>query len=389
MPEQTMKPVTDIEDSLKDARMNDGLPDGFVTEAHLWDEILRKEVFTMPFLIFPLIYEVHGQYYPKDTTIVPFGTEYSVERVQTKDISSIRADTSFWITVWLYHFECEIGTDPEIEHRTFEYDTQAALACSKNQLVKDPKSLTFPYSAILFLKPGIRKPDRLTCRIQLSTYTADASSQTSSRTDTANRTYEDKTAVAPHTDTKYVDYEVAAVKVQSYTIQQIRERQLYILIPFTPLRFRPMLKKIREEKYDVESAKLKLTNYFQEIIIILNKAVAEGYLNENNRKDILSLLRKAMIRVFYKNDELLSEVIRMTTPLLELPSEIIARIEAEKDAEKDAEIKELTAIKDAEIKELTTIKDAEIKELTAQILELQAQNKRLTRKSRWKSIFFS
>ncbi len=55
----------------------------------------------------------------------------------------------------------------------------------------------------------------------------------------------------------FVDYEVASVKVQSYTIQQIRELQLYILIPFTPLRSRPVPKKIREEKYDVESAKLR------------------------------------------------------------------------------------------------------------------------------------
>ncbi|MCD8016005.1 MAG: hypothetical protein LUG99_23175 [Lachnospiraceae bacterium] len=47
----------------------------------------------------------------------------------------------------------------------------------------------------------------------------------------------------------------------------------------------------------------------------------------------------------------------MTTPLLELPSEAIARLEAE-NVQLNAEIKELTANKNAEIKELT-------KELTA------------------------
>lgn len=387
-----MKPVTNMEDSLKDARANDGLPEGFVTEAHLWDEILRREVFAMPFLIFPVIYEVHGQYYPRETAIIPFGTEYSVERVQTKDISSIRADTTFWITTWLYHFECEIGTDPEIEHRTFEYDTQAALACSKsqNQMAKDQKSLSFPYSAILFLKPGIRKPDHLTCRIELPGYAAGIGSQP----DKASRPHQDETTAVSHADMKYVDYEVAALKVQSYSMQQISERHLYILIPFTPLRFRPVLKRIQEQKCSMESAKLKLTNYFQEIIIILNEAVAEGYLSENNRKDILSLLRKAMIRVFYKNDDLLSEVIRMTTPLLELPSEAIARLETQ-NAQLDAEISRKAAEINHKVAELShkdaeiSHKDAEIKELTAQLLELKEQNKRLAKKHWWRTLFFS
>ncbi|MCC8104789.1 MAG: hypothetical protein LIO99_02005 [Clostridiales bacterium] len=144
----------------------------------------------------------------------------------------------------------------------------------------------------------------------------------------------------------------------------------HILIPFTPLRFRPLLEKIEDQNYDIGSAKLELTNYFHEIILVLAEAVEEDYLSEANRKDILALLRKGMIRVFHKNNELLQEVIHMTAPILELERETIARLQATV-KEKDMEIKALTAHRDAEIEALTANKDAEIEALTAKIFELE------------------
>jgi cell shape-determining protein MreC len=54
-------------------------------------------------------------------------------------------------------------------------------------------------------------------------------------------------------------------------------------------------------------------------------------------KAILSLLNKSMIRVFYKNTELLEEVITMTEPILELEFEKVERLEKEL-AEKENEL---------------------------------------------------
>ncbi|MCC8051292.1 MAG: DUF3987 domain-containing protein [Clostridiales bacterium] len=363
-------------DSLEAEKTNNGLPHGILTEAHLWDEILKKEIFEMPFLILPVIYKIHGQSYPKETSIVPFGTEYSVERAPTRDISSIRSDTTFWIASQLYHFECEIGSDPEIVHRVFEYDTQSALSCSKNKQLQDSKTLHYPYSAVLFLKPRIKQPDHLTCQIHLPAY----STKDPCKTSCNNYKTQNNTTM------KTITYNVGSLKVQSYTIQQIAKEKLFILIPFTPLRFRPLLEKIEHQNYDIGSAKSELTNYFHEIILVLAEAVEEDYLSEANRKDILALLRKGMIRVFHKNNELLQEVIHMTAPILELERETIARLQAtvkEKETtileleretiarlqatvkEKDMEIKALTAHRDAEIEALTANKDAEIEALTA------------------------
>lgn len=67
----------------------------------------------------------------------------------------------------------------------------------------------------------------------------------------------------------------------------------------------------------------------QNRILILEQEVEEGYLTENKRKAILSLLSKSMIRVCYKDEKLLKEVLRLTEPILELEFEKVERLERE------------------------------------------------------------
>ncbi|MCD7954515.1 MAG: hypothetical protein LUG93_01905 [Lachnospiraceae bacterium] len=132
---------------------------------------------------------------------------------------------------------------------------------------------------------------------------------------------------------KSIDYAVPAIKVQSYTLQEIREKQLLLLIPFTPIRFRKRMTKNtrKEQNYDLDSAKLELTNFFHEIIMVLDEATLAGAICEVDRKDILALLRKAMIRVFHKDLFLLEVINHMTAPVLELERETIVRLQKEID----------------------------------------------------------
>lgn len=309
----------------KPHKKNEGLPKGISTEAQLWDEIFKKEVLEMPFLLLPLIYEIHGKSYPGGTKITPVGTEYSVERVITKDISSIRSDSTVWIDSQIFHFECEIGSHPKITRRVFEYDTQAALVYAESNTKEIPYRLRFPYSMVLFLEPDSGISDRLSCELILPVYSPDKLN-------------------SEKTKTTRVEYAVPALKVQDYSLQELREKRLLMLIPFTPIRFRTMLKKQKQmetngEIFDLDNAKLKLTNFFHEIILILNEAVETEYICEVDRKDLLVLLRKAMIRVFRENEFLLEVVNHMTAPILELDREIIARQKKEL-TEKDEAIAE-------------------------------------------------
>ena len=107
---------------------NNGLPEEISTETQLWDLIIKKATYSSPKLLFPLIYEIYGKKYPEDSSVVPLSTEYSVERSDTKEISTIKADLTFCVNESdIYHFECEITYNGMITIRMFEYDVHASL----------------------------------------------------------------------------------------------------------------------------------------------------------------------------------------------------------------------------------------------------------------------
>lgn len=231
------------------------IPKQLATESQLWDEILKKEIYLMPEQIFPLIKEIYGISYPPNTPIQPIATEYSIERSDTKEITSLRADITLNINAHdIYHFECE----------------------SK-----------FPFSAVLFLQDNKNIPDTLFCKIHFQ-------------------------------NGSILDYAVPAVKVQNYSLSEIKEKHLNLLIPFLPLRFQKFFRSPkRKQNFSIE----RLTSFYQQIILILEEEVTNHYISENNRNVIINLLHKSFIHVFFKDKKLLKEVIAMTAPVLELEIE--------------------------------------------------------------------
>ncbi len=273
-----------LSEFLNELRNTNGLPEHISTEAQLWDEIMKKIAYSAPELLFPLIHEVHGRAYPKGTTISPLATEYSVQRSDTKQISSIRADITVLIGgVDIYHFECEIKNNKSMIIRMFEYDMHIALSYTNSTNSSIPE-LNFPHSAVLYLGDNGNIPEHIACRINLP-------------------------------DGGSFLYNVPTVKVQSYSLEDIRQKHLSVLIPFLPIRLRKDIKKNNNTRET-------LTSFYDEIILILRDEVVSGYLSETNCKTIISLLGKAFIRVTYHNPELLEEVVRMTEPLLVLEYEI-------------------------------------------------------------------
>jgi len=284
---------SDIEELIR----KNGLPDEISTEAQLWDLIIKKITYTSPQLLFPLIYEIYGKKYPADSKIVPLSTEYSVERSDTKEISTIKADLTFCVNdTDIYHFECEITYHGLITIRMFEYDVHAALNYRTDP--NDSKLiLQFPRSAVLFLQGTKRIPAYLTCQIIFQ-------------------------------DGSIHEYKVPTVKVQSYTLSEIKEKHLCLLIPFLPIRFRrhiPSDRKItssgspdtqQQFQKSVQKSKEELTSFFQETIIVLEDEVAAGFLSEMEKNLILELLQKSMLRISYRNKQLCQEVYDMTEPVL-------------------------------------------------------------------------
>lgn len=317
----------EIEEIIK----KEGLPDEISTEAQLWDLILKKATYNSPSLLFPLIYEVYKKKYPKNSTITPLSTEYSVERADTKEISTIKADLTFQVNNQdIYHFECEITYNGLMTIRMFEYDIHAALTFRKDS--KTSKLiLEFPKSAVLFLQGNNKIPKYLTCSIKFQ-------------------------------DESTHEYRVPTIKVQSYSLEEIKEKHLCLLIPFLPIRFRhkiPSDHQVRSanspEKRQallksVEKSKEELTSFFEETILILEDEVANGHLTDSEKELILELLQKSMLRISYRNKNLCQEVYDMTEPILKLRSDKYWEAVHERDAlkkaceQKDAELAEYKRI---------------------------------------------
>lgn len=324
--------VCDLHPIIEEIRASEGLPESLSTEAQLWDEIMKKETFLMPEQLFPLIKEVHGREYPRTASIKPLATEYSVERMDTKEISSVRADITVLVEEKdIYHFECEMQKDGTMVIRMFEYDIHIAISYAEENNGK--YTIRFPHSAVLYLQNKESMSDSLSCPV----------------------IFQDGTT---H------EYQIPVIKVQAYSLEEIHQKHLCVLIPFLPLRFRKFLplsgKKI---------PKGQLTDFYQQIILILEQEVADGYLTENNRKAIISLLSKSMIRVFYKEESLLEEVITLTEPILELEFEKIEKLKrtlaaAREEYEKALETTKLEAAKSLEKTKLEAAKSLEAKQKT-------------------------
>ena len=338
----------DLHKLLEEIKSTEGLPEKLSTEAQLWDEIMKKETFLMPEQLFPLIKEIHGKVYEKGTKISPLATEFSVQRSDTKEITSIRADITVLVDKTdIYHFECEIENDGTMVMRMFEYDVHIALSYSEiadeeeiangKQSMGKIMKLKFPYSAVLYLQDNGNIPEELKCRIEFQ-------------------------------DGGSYEYKIPVLKVQSYTLEEIKEKHLCVLIPFLPLRFR---KKMPPARKNCSVTKEELTSFYAEIILLLEEEVAAGYLSEMNRNAIISLLNKSLIRVFYKNEKLLKEVVGMTEPILELEFEKYEKIINEKIKTLDEMKREISG-KDKELsergKELLE-KDKELSERGKELLE--------------------
>lgn len=132
-----------------------------------YDDAFKTVVHDCRSLLIPLVNEVFHEHFSSHANVSFSSNEYFINQqdgVQEKRIS----DTIFTITDTVskkYHWECQSDPDCSILVRLFEYHTQSAL----DDAVMENGELTvsFPYSAVLYL----RHPDSMsdTLRIHIRT----------------------------------------------------------------------------------------------------------------------------------------------------------------------------------------------------------------------------
>lgn len=284
----------------------------------LWDEILKAIVYTMPKQLFPLIKEVYGKEYPPDTPIRILGTEHSTYLDDTKDAPSSKLmDISLLIAnTDYYHIECQMGNDRMMVVRMISYDLHYAVEhCLSGNPNDDEIIIRFPYSIVLYPDQNRNLPDNLKCRVIFQ-------------------------------DSSEHLYQIPAVKIQSYSLREIHQKHLNLFIPYVLLRLKP-----RISSKTNPLTKKELTEFIDDIIVILQQDLTNGYLTKQECSDYINLLIRASEHIFYHHPNYHQEVQRMTKPLIILPSMEIAELK-ESLAEKETQFQTTLAEKDAEIADL-------------------------------------
>ncbi len=223
-----------------------------------YDDVFRTLLNDCSGLIIPVINEVFGEKYSGEEEIVFAANEHFLNQ-QDGNEEEIITDTCFKIIgkeTKKYHLECQSSSDNSMLVRLFEYDTQIAL---DGGIIKDGiLTVTFPHSAVLFLRCSPSTPDKLKIRM-----------------------------VTPGGD---ITYHIPVMKSQQYTIEEIFEKRLLFLIPFYIFSHESRLK-----EYEQDMAKLeRLKQEYEQIKNRLEELLNRGIISEYTRCTIVDMSNKVL-----------------------------------------------------------------------------------------------
>ena len=169
--------------------------------ATIYDGAFRTILNDCRKLIIPVINELFGEMYTGEEEIRFFPNEHFLDQQDEADKERI-TDTNFTVFGKIpkkYHIECESSLpDGKIMIRLFEYDAQIAL--DEGEVTEETLTVTFPNTAVLYLRTYKKTPNKM------------------------------KYVIATPGGT--VQYDVPVMKVQAYTLDDIFEKGLLMLIPF-------------------------------------------------------------------------------------------------------------------------------------------------------------
>ena len=169
--------------------------------ANIYDGAFRTILNDCRKLIIPIINEIFGESFTGEEEIQFFPNEHFIDQKDEADKERI-TDTNFTVlgkTQKKYHIECESSLpDGKITIRLFEYDAQIAL--DEGEVTEETLTVTFPNTAVLYLRSYKKTPDKM------------------------------KYVIITPGGT--VQYDIPIMKVQTYSLDDLFEKRLLMLIPF-------------------------------------------------------------------------------------------------------------------------------------------------------------
>lgn len=231
-----------------------------------YDDVFRTLLNDCTPLVIPVINAVFGEHYTGEEEITFSPNEHFLNRQGGNEDERI-TDSSFTIhgkEAKKYHLECQSSPDSSMLVRFFEYGTQIAL--DEGEIRGNTLTVTLPHSAVLFLRCGASTPDTLKIRIE--------------------------------TPGGAVEYGIPAIKSQLYTLQEIFDKNLLLLLPFYIFSHEG-----RFGEYEKDTAKLKLLQAeYGQIKNRLEELAENGAISEYVKCTITDMSDKVLEHIAAKYD---------------------------------------------------------------------------------------
>lgn len=266
-----------------------------------YDDVFRTLLVDCTHLIIPVINETFHENYSPDAEILINHNEIFLHQQNGEETKQI-TDSSFILKHNKedkgkgYHLECQSSPDGSMAIRMYEYDSQIALRHGTFQNHK--LTVEFPHSAVLYLRHNKNTPDNMEINIQ--------------------------------TPGGSISYMVPIIKIQTYHINTILEKNLLMFIPFYIFCYEKRFKRINESRKELHMLQQE---YFT-IIEHLNALCSKGLIDEYTKTTIIEMSTKVLDHISKKYERVRKGVKAiMGGKVLDYPAKTIYQAE-KKDGEK-------------------------------------------------------
>ncbi len=254
----------------------------------LYDRMFKRILTLSDKTVINLINGLFQTNYPYDSPITYNWTEH-----EDKELKKTLADGILTIAQTnSYHIEAQMTEDEEIVFRVFEYGFGHAY---KNRIMENGmEKMIFPKACVLYLDEGTKDaiPDEYTLILQF------------------------------HEQGEFV-YKVPVIKLQNLSLQELEEKKMICLLPFTMLRFRKKLASARTKENILQLQ--KLITY--DIIYAINKNEAVGNISISDANDLKYLTLQLYMKLYSKYEELEEYTMKLHDEPFEFFSDKMARLE--------------------------------------------------------------
>lgn len=255
-----------------------------------YDDVFRTMSLKLPSLVIPLINEIFGENYPRNTQIVNVSSKFFEE--MGGDTKTRETDSYYEVDgKKVYHIECQSTQDGTMVFRIVEYDSLImARRMEDNALFfQDETGGTFPYrivmempaSAVVFLRITKNTPDYYEVVI---------------RTPASGR---DK-------EVQEVCYHVPVLKMPLYTTEDLLKKDLVFLFPFHIFAFEKKLENANEAEHKAVMEEIKTA--YQKLDEYLKQKNNTGELDEYQTSIIREMAIKTSEALMGKESESAQEV---------------------------------------------------------------------------------